>query len=71
MWSVTSLTCRSWRHVQKLATAAYPQYAVVSGTLLLADRLLERDDLHPALRRTVVDRTDDLRRALVARERFA
>jgi aminopeptidase N len=56
---------------QQLAAAAYPQYAVAPVTLLLADRLLERDDLHPALRRTVVDRTDDLRRALAARERFA
>ena len=54
----------------QLATAAYPQYAVEPDTLALARRLLERDGPHPALRRVVVDRTDDLRRALAARERF-
>jgi aminopeptidase N len=51
----------------RLAMAAYPQYAVEPATIALAGQLLDRDDLHPALRRAVLDRTDDLCRALAAR----
>jgi aminopeptidase N len=45
----------------------YPRYAVSAGTVAAADAMLARDDLDPALRRVVVDATDELRRALAAR----
>jgi aminopeptidase N len=50
-----------------LARAAFPRYAVEPATIALAKRLLERGDLDPALRRAVLDKADDLRRALAAR----
>ena len=52
-----------------MATAAYPRYAVSPETLAAARDCLAREDLHPVVRRAVVDATDDLRRALLARER--
>jgi aminopeptidase N len=51
-----------------VAEAAYPRYAVEPDTLAAADRLLAEPDLNPMLRRVVVDLTDDLRRALAARD---
>ena len=62
----------AWRSQQLLAsvaTAAYPRYAVSPETLAAARDCLAREDLHPVVRRAVVDATDDLRRALLARER--
>ncbi|HLV58716.1 MAG TPA: aminopeptidase N [Natronosporangium sp.] len=59
-----------WRTDQLLAAvarAAYPVYAVDAATVRAAEAFLARDDLHPGLRRVVVDATDDLRRALAAR----
>jgi aminopeptidase N len=50
-----------------VAMYAFPQYAVSAGTVAAADSMLGRDDLNPALRRAVVDGTDELRRALAAR----
>jgi aminopeptidase N len=50
-----------------LARVAFPQYAVDSATIVLAERLLERDDLDAAVRRAVLDKADDLRRAVAAR----
>ena len=47
--------------------AGYPVYAVSQDTLGLAERALA-GDLHPQLRRSLVDETDDLRRALKARQ---
>jgi aminopeptidase N len=46
---------------------AYPRYAVEQSTVEWSEELLARKDIAPALRRCVVDKTDDLRRALVAR----
>ncbi|MDT4986404.1 MAG: aminopeptidase [Micromonosporaceae bacterium] len=53
----------TWR----LAAAAYPRLAVRSETVTAAQRLLDHDDLPAGLRRTVLDCTDDLRRALAVR----
>src|SRR5690606_14581623 len=60
----------AWRSQQLLASvaaAAYPRYAVSPQTLAAARECLARDDLHPVVRRVVVDATDALRRALAAR----
>ncbi len=62
---------RSGLVVGTVARLAYPATAVDQRTVDLADRLLAQPDLHPAIRRSVVDRTDDLRRAVSSRERFA
>jgi aminopeptidase N len=58
---------RTAQFVGSIAAAAYPRYAVDAATAEAADRMLERDGLPAALRRTVLDATDDLRRALAAR----
>ncbi|MFR9777319.1 aminopeptidase N [Micromonospora sp. MS34] len=55
----------------RVATLAFPRYAVAQSTRELAAALLARDDLTPGLRRRVVDLDDDLRRALVARTAVA
>ncbi len=47
--------------------AGYPVYAVSQETLDCAERALA-GDLHPQLRRSLMDETDDLRRALRARQ---
>ena len=54
----------------QIATAAYPRYAVSVGTAAAADAMLARTDLDVALRRVVVNATDDLRRALIVLERW-
>jgi aminopeptidase N len=59
-----------WRSDQMLAAvtrAAYPGYAVEPATLAAARARLARDDLHPIVRRAIVDASDDLRRAVAAR----
>jgi aminopeptidase N len=59
-----------WRPGQLLAaavSAAYPGYAVAPATLAAAERRLADPDLHPIVRREIVDATDDLRRAVAAR----
>ncbi|MEW2548766.1 aminopeptidase N [Streptomyces sp. NPDC047002] len=47
---------------------AFPAHAVDENTLRLGTACLEGDDVHPALRRKLVDQLDDLRRALRVRE---
>jgi aminopeptidase N len=61
------MAVRTGMNAERVAAAAYPRYAVDPGTRRLAADLLERDDLHAILRRTVVDEDDDMRRALTAR----
>jgi aminopeptidase N len=56
--------------LSQVAQAAFPRYAVDQATIVLAERLLSRAGLHPALRRAVLDRSDDLRRALAARHKL-
>jgi aminopeptidase N len=55
--------------VERLAAAAYPRLAVNASTVAAADQWLAMGDGTVALRRVIVDRTDDLRRALKARAR--
>ncbi|MFD2767823.1 aminopeptidase N [Micromonospora eburnea] len=55
----------------RVASLAFPRYAVSQRTRELAAALLARDDLAPGLIREVTDRDDDLRRALVARTAVA
>jgi aminopeptidase N len=62
---------RSGWVVGRLAALTYPSTAVTESTLTSASRLLDRPDLHSGLRRAVVDATDDLRRAVISRSRFA
>jgi aminopeptidase N len=62
---------RSGWVLSRLAELAYPRTAVRRGTLLATDDLLGRDGLAPGIRRGVVDAGDDLRRAVVSRERFS
>jgi aminopeptidase N len=50
------------------ARFAFPRYAVSAGTVAAAESMLAREDVNPTLRRAVVDGTDELRRALAARE---
>jgi aminopeptidase N len=60
-----------WRSEQMLSAVtreAYPSYAVEPATLAAAERRLAAGALHPIVRRVIVDATDDLRRALTARE---
>jgi aminopeptidase N len=58
---------RSGDLLAMICHAAYPVYAVSHATLAAAERTLA-GDLHPLLRRAIIDETDDLRRALRARE---
>jgi aminopeptidase N len=58
---------RSGDLLATICHAAYPAYAVSQATLSAAERALA-GDLHPLLRRAMIDETDDLRRALRARE---
>ncbi|WP_261570666.1 aminopeptidase N [Frankia gtarii] len=62
-----AMTARRTPHAaRQIATFAYPQYAVSTGTLRDADALLDRGGLDPVLRRVIVDATDELRRAVRA-----
>lgn len=58
---------RSGDLLAMICHAAYPVHAVSHATLAAAERALA-GDLHPLLRRAMIDETDDLRRALQARE---
>jgi aminopeptidase N len=59
---------RSPAVLARIAAGAYPRYAASPATIDLAGALLARPDLHPVLRRILVDCTDELSRALAARE---
>ncbi|SDZ26469.1 Membrane alanyl aminopeptidase Metallo peptidase. MEROPS family M01 [Micromonospora pattaloongensis] len=52
---------------ERVASLAFPHYAVAATTREAAAALLARDDLEPGLRRAVTDADDDLGRALRAR----
>jgi aminopeptidase N len=58
---------RNGQVVARLAALAYPHCAVTPDTLETMRGVLSRDDLTPALRRAVVDATDELTRSLAAR----
>jgi aminopeptidase N len=61
---------RSGWLAQAAALLSFPLFAVDARTLALARSSLARDDLAPGVRRSIVDCTDDLCRALAVRERF-
>ncbi len=57
--------------VIQVARAAYPRFAVSVRTLAEAEEMLSNPELNVGLRRMAVNGTDDLRRAVRVRERFA
>jgi aminopeptidase N len=61
---------RSGWVVDRVALLAFPWTAVERPTLDRTAALLENEKLHPGIRRSVVDASDDLRRAVAARERY-
>jgi aminopeptidase N len=52
----------------QVAASGFPRYAANPSTIQRAEELLRVDGLDPALRRVVVDGTDELRRTYAARE---
>ncbi len=64
-------TRRTDQVVARLAGLAYPQVLVTPVTLEAMRGLLDRDDLTAALRRQVVDGTDELARSLAIRQLVA
>ncbi len=52
---------------QAVSQAGFPRHAVEAATVRAAERCLAGDDVPPALRRSMADRLDDLRRALAVR----
>ena len=61
----------SWRTpwmAQELGQGVYPWQPISRETLDLAAEVLARDDLQPIVHRAIVDETDDVRRALAARQ---
>ena len=54
----------------QVALHAYPASHATPETVAMADQCLDRSDLAPAVRRSVVDGTDRLRRAVRSLERF-
>ena len=61
---------RSGWMLAEAARLFFPWTAVRRSTLDASERVLDDQTLDPSLRRTLVDRTDDLRRDVVARERY-
>jgi aminopeptidase N len=61
------LSGRSGDLLRLIGHSGYPVFAVSENTLAAAEHCLA-GDLHPQLRRALADETDDLRRALRARE---
>ena len=57
--------------VADTAAEAYPRFAVDESTVEQSERLLARTDIDAGVRRAVVDRTDDLRKAIAVRRRWA
>ncbi|MFF2010507.1 aminopeptidase N [Streptomyces sp. NPDC058195] len=65
----TALAARRGTAIAEAAGAhAFPVHAVDADHLRLGEQTLDGQDLTPALRRKLVDRIDDLRRALTVRE---
>jgi aminopeptidase N len=58
---------RSGWVVDEVGRRAYPWTAVSSATVAASEQLLRQPHLHPGLRRSIVDATDDLRRAVAVR----
>ncbi|HYO31615.1 MAG TPA: aminopeptidase N [Nocardioidaceae bacterium] len=56
--------------VASVARLAYPRFAVSPETLRLSSRCLDDPSLPELARRSISDRTDDLRQAVASREKF-
>jgi aminopeptidase N len=56
--------------VASVARLAYPRFAVSPETLRLSSRCLDDPSLPELARRSISDRTDDLRRAVASRNKF-
>src|SRR5262249_24085939 len=52
----------------RIARFAFPSYAVDPGTLALMTRMRDDESLVPALRRALIDETDELARSVAARD---
>ena len=52
---------------RRVSQHAFPRYPVTAGTVAEAEAMLADPELDAALRRVVVDATDELRRGLAAR----
>jgi len=61
---------RSGWALSRTALKAFPLTMTEPSTLSLAGQALDRDDLHPAIRRSLVDATDQLARAVAARQTY-
>jgi aminopeptidase N len=61
---------RSPMVVLQVVERAYPRFAIRQSTVDASERMLADPNISPILRRTVMDTTDDLRRALTVRARF-
>jgi aminopeptidase N len=68
---VATAQLRSGWVVGRLAALAFPWTSVDRATLALVGALVARPDVPIGIRRSVIDRGDDLRRAVLSRERFA
>jgi aminopeptidase N len=56
--------------LERVARLAYPARMVEAATAELGSRALDRSDLSPAVRRTIVDADSRLQEALRSREVF-
>jgi aminopeptidase N len=62
---------RSAQVADRVATLAFPAYAVDPGTLAAMTRLRDDESLVPGLRRVLIDETDELARSVAARDLVA
>ncbi len=62
---------RSGWMVERTAALVYPRYAASDATVTLAEECLRRPELDTGVRRSVSDRTDDLRRVIRSRVSFS
>jgi aminopeptidase N len=56
---------------ERIARLAFPSYTVDAGTVAAMTRMRDDESLVPALRRALIDETDDLARSLAARDASA
>jgi aminopeptidase N len=59
---------RTAQVAERIATLAFPSYAVDAGSLAAMTRMRDDESLVPGLRRTLIDETDELARSVAARD---
>ncbi|HEU0240242.1 MAG TPA: aminopeptidase N [Micromonosporaceae bacterium] len=59
---------RSAQVAERVARFAFPAYAIDAGSLALMTRMRDDESLVPALRRALIDETDELARSVAARD---